>query len=325
MKRRRAWWIALAVALGCAVPRLAGFPEAAPARLAVEFTQGFAHGPEPRDAAGPERVEILLDATSSMRKVTAAGRARLVAAQGAVSRLVRSLPEQTAIRLHAFGAAAEGECGARVAVARSEPGRSRDTLERLLWWLTPSCESSLAASLEDLRAGLAAEGAGAGARVLAVTDLEGGDLDQPDDADLCMAVSALLSGGGRLDLVVLSDAPVPECVTGAVAESPGVARGARPPPPPRFWVEAQDAEDDAEARAVATGLADGRPRAVPAGAAMVVIELDPPWRIGPLMLSPEVLTRVRLLDFPTLDPPVREWAWSTQPAAPDATREPATR
>jgi hypothetical protein len=60
---------------------------------------------------------------------------------------------------------------------------------------------------------------------------------------------------------------------------------------------------------------------------MVVIELDPESRIGPLMLSPEVLTRVRVLDFPTLDPPGREWAWSTgppEPPATDATPEPPT-
>jgi hypothetical protein len=324
MRLRRAQWVALAFALGCAVPRLPGLPAAPPAQLAVEFTQGFAHGPEPSDPAGPERVEILLDVTSSMRTVTAAGRARLVAGRSAVSRLVRSLPEQTAIGLHAFGAAAEGECGAVVAVARSEPGQPRGALDRQVWWLTSRCEGSLAASLEELRAGLAAEGASARARVVAVTDLDGGDLDEEEAADLCTAVSALVSGGGRLDLVVLSDAPVPECVTGAVADGARVARGVGPAPPPRFRVEAHGAQDDAEARAVATGLADGRPTAVPAGAAMVVIELDPPWRIGPLMLSPEVLTRVRVLDFPTLDPRVREWVGTTQPAASDATPEPPT-
>jgi hypothetical protein len=324
MKRRRARWVALAFALGCAVPPVPGLPEAPPAQLAVELTQGFAHGPEPRDAAGPERVEILVDVTSSMRTVTAAGRARMVAARSAALRLVRSLPEQTAIGLHAFGAVAEGECGAAVALARSEPGQPRRALERQIGWLTSRCEGSLAAALEKLRAGLAAEGATARSRVVAVTDLDGGDLDAQEVAGLCAAVSALVSGEGRLDLVVLSDAPVPECVSGAVADSAGVARGVGPAPPPRFRVEAHGTRDDAEARVVATGLADGRPTAVPAGAAMLVIELDPPSRIGPLMFSPEVLTRVGVLDFPTLDPRVREWVWTTQPAASDATSEPPT-
>jgi hypothetical protein len=272
-------------------------------------------------------VEILLDATSSMQTPTAAGPARLVAAKGAAARLIRSLPEQTSIGLHALGAVAEGKCGAAVPLARSEPAQPRDELARRIEALTPSCEGSLAASLGDLRDLLASEGATAGARVVALTDLDGGDLGEQGATDLCAAVSALVSGQGRVDLVVLGNAPVPECVTRAVADSSGVARGAAAAPPPSFRVEARGARGEAEARVVATGLADGRPRAVPAGEATVVIELDPPSRIGPLMLLPEVLTRVRVLDFPMLDPRAQEWVWSTgpsEPAATDAIPEPQT-
>jgi hypothetical protein len=309
------------------MPHVPGIPAAPPAQLAVEFTQGFAQGPEPRAAAGPARVEILLDATSSMQTPTAAGPARLVAAKGSAARLIRSLPEQTSIGLHALGAAAGGKCGAAVPVARSEPGQPGDQLPGQIEALTPSCEGSLSAALEGLQASLVSEGATARTRVVALTDLDGGDLDEQDATDLCGAVSALVSGGGRLDLVVLGDAPVPECVTRALAGSSGVARGAAAPPPPGFRVEALGGGGDAEARVVATGLADGRPRAVPAGGATVVIELDPPSRIGPLMLSPEVLTRVQVLDFPMLDPRVREWFWTTGPAEPaprDAPPEPQT-
>jgi hypothetical protein len=325
MRSRRACWIALAFALGCALPRVPGLPSAPPATLAVEFTQGFAQAPEPPAAAGPERVEILLDATSSMQTPTAAGPERLVAAKGAVARLIRSLPEQTAIGLHAFGAVAEGQCGSGAPLARSEPGQPRDELARRIEALTPKCEGSLAASLADLRALLASEGATARARVVAVTDLGAGDLGEQGAADLCAAVSALVSGEGRLDLVVLGEAPVPECVTREVTGSSRVARGAMAPPPPSFRVEVQGAWGG-EARVVARGLADGRPSEVPAGLAVVVVELDPPSRIGPLMLSPEMLTEVRVLDFPTLESPSREWVWTAGPLEPaaGATPEPQT-
>jgi hypothetical protein len=48
---------------------------------------------------------------------------------------------------------------------------------------------------------------------------------------------------------------------------------------------------------------------------MLVMEMKPPSLIGPLLLSPGTLTRVRIVDFPGLDSHVREWRWDIEPAA----------
>ena len=58
---------------------------------------------------------------------------------------------------------------------------------------------------------------------------------------------------------------------------------------------------------------------IAAGAATVTLEMVPLSIIGPMLLEPDALTRVRVLDFPTLDPHVREWRWDVEPAAPEAT------
>jgi hypothetical protein len=36
---------------------------------------------------------------------------------------------------------------------------------------------------------------------------------------------------------------------------------------------------------------------------------------GPVDLAPGTATRLLILDFPTLDPPVREWTWETEEGA----------
>jgi hypothetical protein len=38
-----------------------------------------------------------------------------------------------------------------------------------------------------------------------------------------------------------------------------------------------------------------------------------------MLLSPDALTRVRVLDFPTLDPHVREWRWDVEAPEPRQT------
>ena len=74
-------------------------------------------------------------------------------------------------------------------------------------------------------------------------------------------------------------------------------------------------------RPVATGVANAVPVSVPPGAARLLVDLDPPAEIGPLPLASGAHLRVRIVDFPNADPPVRESAWRVLPgreAARDA-------
>ena len=58
--------------------------------------------------------------------------------------------------------------------------------------------------------------------------------------------------------------------------------------------------------------ADGNPVDVPSGPAKLMVEGEPIVEIGPLPLEPGTRTRVQLLDFPMLDPPLREWRWKVE-------------
>ena len=59
------------------------------------------------------------------------------------------------------------------------------------------------------------------------------------------------------------------------------------------------------------GTADGSTVAAPPGRAWVELDVDPPLRVGPVDLATGATTRLHVFDFPTLDPPVREWRWET--------------
>ena len=85
----------------------------------------------------------------------------------------------------------------------------------------------------------------------------------------------------------------------------------RRPGPVRFWVESADADEPTGEGVLAAGRADGAPRTLLSGRAYVHVELDPPARFGPIDLAPNTETRLRILDFPGLVPPVREWSWRT--------------
>ena len=92
--------------------------------------------------------------------------------------------------------------------------------------------------------------------------------------------------------------------------------------PPVFQVVAYDPGPEREPFLLAEGRADGSRRRVPAGPVTVLLDLDPPSLIGPLLLSPGTWTHIRVVEFPALDPPVREWAWSTFPLAAGAESSP---
>lgn len=282
------------------------------AQLAVEILPGFTQPPEaPRPRA--ERVEILLDLTTSMSEATAGGPARFEGARDAALRLMEALPEEAAVGVRALGVASGAPCVESTELARAgEPAGSRSRLVAYLRSVQPVSEGSLGTALEALHRELADEAARS--RVVLFTDL-GAECG----GDLCRAGSALVAEGAQLEVVLLSDAVLPECFTRfAPADPPRVAAHGTQPPTASYLVEAHIPGSDLPGKLLARGSADGSLVRVPAVAATVTLEMDPPSIIGPMLLEPGALTRVRVLDFPTLDPQVREWRWDVEPALPEA-------
>jgi len=303
--RRAVWLAACLLGLACLptgltelAPQLASLATAPPGQVSVELLRGF-DSPLASPAAPPdERVELLLDVSTSMSAQSGAGVTRAEAARRAAARLVKALPASASLGLSALGGRA-GECRSSEALARSAAGAARDALLDAIAGLAPEGEGSLATSLDLIGEGLGAEPGPL--RVVAFTDL-GGECG----GDLCRAASMLVRGGARLDLVVFGDAPSPACLE-SLALDAGPAGGGEAAPAPGFRVEARSGSFGHAL--LARGLADGTPVDVPAGTAHLVLELDPAVEVGPVFLSSGARTRVRVLEFPNLGRGVREWRW----------------
>jgi hypothetical protein len=166
-------------------------------------------------------------------------------------------------------------------------------------------------ALAELRGVLAQTGELARSRVVVFSDL-----GEECGGDLCTAAGLLLDGGARLDLVALGGAEAPACLAEL---APAAAPVATPRvEPPGFRIVAYDPSPEREALVLGQGVADGERLRVPPGPVTVLLGFDPPSLIGPLVLSPGAWTRIRVVEFPALEPPVREWAWSTQALPPEA-------
>ena len=305
----RAWALVATAALGCAVPFLSQtsetLPERSPrARLAVEVLQGFTGKPVPTPPR-PERVEVLVDVTASMNAATPPGPGRYVAARNAAVRLVRALPRDSFIGLHALGVAAGDECNPAFRTGHSGPGEARDDLVGRIDELRPVGEASLAQAIDGLRVYLTAMETLARSRVVILSDLS-----DECGGDLCEELGRMIAGGARVELVVFGDAQVPSCVEDF--DISGSWHVDAEPSAMHFRVEAFGDSADAATPASAVGLVGGEPVAIAGGAVRVFVEFDPPAEFGPIILAAGTTTRLRILDFPTLDPPVREWIWETE-------------
>ena len=303
--RRRARW--LLVPLAAAACQGGPPPAAPPAEVSIEILGGFALRP-PVPAPEPERVELLLDVTSSLR-AGPVGAEHFRAARSAAARFVSGLPADTALGVSALGLTPGKSCasatrlgGGRRELSRAEFGRRLETLQ-------PAGEGSLAVALAELRGAISGSDDLARSRVVVFSDL-----GTECGGDLCDAAGMLLESGIRLDFVVLGDAPAPACLESLTS--------AEPPPddslvqdPPVFRIVAYDPGPEREPFLLAEGRADGTRRSVPAGPVTVLVGFDPPSLIGPMVLSPGTWTHIRVVEFPALDPPVREWIWSTFPLA----------
>ncbi|MDJ0848138.1 MAG: hypothetical protein QNK04_07165 [Myxococcota bacterium] len=315
--------LAAGLALGCdAVPGFSSrsgdaLPLAGEAQVSVEIWSGFTQRPGAPPPAD-ERIEIVLDTTVSMRATAPGTPARFVGARVAARRLLEGLHEHVSVRLWGLGGVdGEGRCTELELLSRADgvtPGEAAARLDAA----SSKSEASLAAALDELRGTL-------GDEVERTRVVLFSDLGAECGGDLCSAASALVETGARLDVVILSDALLPQCFAAfAPGGEPRVARLARPALPAAFRVDRHLTRTGETGPVLGRGRTGGGPVRVAAGSATLQLQMAPESTIGPLMLSPGTRTRVRVLDFPTLDPPVREWRWDVEslgsagPGAPDS-------
>ncbi len=305
MRRRRSIAVGALLGLACATPSAPPLP----AQVAVEMFTGFAVRP----AAPPprrERIELLVDLTDSMLEPTAAGPPRFVAAQRAAARLLLALPPDVSLGVRVLGVGAGPGCASATPVTAPRPA-TPPALAARLEKLAPAGEGSIAEELDALRANRVDAGDLERTRVVIVSDLAG-----ECGGDLCAATAALVSGGAQLEVVVIGDAAAPDCFGDlAPAGPPRLAVGPETPALPAFRVESHAPHGDAAPVLLATGRADDASVPVSAGPATVTVEFRHPTVIGPMLLAPAMLTRIRVLDFPSLEPSVREWHWESEKAA----------
>ena len=307
--RRAAGVIAALAAAACQGP-----PPSAPAEVSIEIMGGYALRPQ-APAPGPERVELLIDVTSSLR-AGPPGAETFRAARSAAARFVETLPAETPVGVRALGLTPGTGCSSAVLLGGGRRELTRAEVGRRLESLSPAGEGSLAVALAELGGALKAREELAHSRVVVFSDL-GAECG----GDICDAAEMLLDAGARLDFVVLGEAPAPACFETMTAQEPPPDESLRLRPPV-FRIVAYDPGPEREPFLLAEGRADGTRRRVPAGPVTVLLDFEPPSLIGPLVLSPGTWTHIRVVEFPGLDPPVREWIWSTYPLTLSAMASP---
>jgi hypothetical protein len=138
-----------------------------------------------------------------------------------------------------------------------------------------------------------------GSRIVVFTDL-----GNECGGDVCAAATRLIEGGARLDVVAIGDARVPACLR----EPSGLAETLPPSEEADRTVHFRIEVEDPEPMVAGCSDAGGLPVAVPPGPGTVVVELDPPLRVGAHFASGRRHV-LQVLDFPSLDPPRRHWRW----------------
>jgi len=303
--------------LACALPEAlesAPPPPVEAAAVRVELLGGLAATPRWQ---APELVpvEILLDATTSMGTRLAGLRAtRYDSAVQLAARYLAALPEPTPVSLRVLGLTSGTACGTAVPIVGGSGAPAVVSLERGLPTLPPSRgESSLAATLEDARRSLSRSDSRAGGRVVVLSDFE------PDcGGDLCAAARGLVEAGIELEVVALGETPAPACLAQLASDAlpPALARVSRPDKP-GFRVERPPRPQAGfGSTLIGIGRVGGQSVTVPAGRVVVTVELEPPVTVGPLDLVPGQEATIRVLDFPSLELPVRE-VWVEEGARTD--------
>jgi hypothetical protein len=252
----------------------------------------------PSEAIPPPRVAIVLDASASMAAVTREGPAHWTAARRGAERLLGTLPLDREPDLRLLAGAKGAGCQ-DLARAVSGAQAAVEAVTRA----TPAGKGALAATLTGL-AQTASEG-GELERVVVFTRL-----GEECGGDLCGAARQLVGRDVRLDLVVIGDGTPPACLAEiAQARAASVPAAWQPPAAIPFHVEAESLDPSLRL----CGEAQAHPVPVPPGRGTVVVQLDPPLRVE-RRFEPGTRWRLDVIDFPQLDPPVREWEWRQLPA-----------
>lgn len=262
---------------------------------------GFDAGSVP--LAGRGKTALVVDASSAMFRPMEGGLPHIRAARVAASRFARSVASDDLLDVWIVGGDARRECGTPAVPlvgARDEVVRQLDRLRAR--GKGSSGDALLALAAEDEPP----------SRVVLVTSL----FDECGDS-LCSAAEALAARGTRLDLVVVGNFVAPACLsTDALASA---ASTSSPVPwttgsPTKFHVVSGGDDPAIEM----CGDVNGLPVEVRSGAAEIVVELTPPLRVTHEFVDGK-RWKLEVIDFPTLDPPERQWRWRevAKPAAVD--------
>ncbi len=284
---------AVLLAVACASPR-----SQEPARVSVELLRGFS-AEETKLKPQNAPVVVLLDATTSMLEESQHQTPLHVGAQRAASRFANRVEALRPVWLFTMGSGATDACQPTFRGARATNAAARGPLLEEIRQQRPRGESSLARALDSVRGELWRSEVLLGSRVVVFTDV-----GSECGGDVCAAAAKLLEGGARLDVVAIGDRRVPACLR----EPSGLAE-TLPPTETADQLTHYRIEVERPERMVA-GCSDagGLPVAVPAGPGTVVVELDPPLRVG-AYFAPGRRHVLQVLDFPSLSPPRRHWRW----------------
>jgi hypothetical protein len=290
------------VALLCGALCACVAPTPPPARVSVALLSGRPASPP----AGPARVAVVVDAGEDMAELTSGGASYWTGARRAAERLIGSLPTHTRADLLLAGGTAEAGC-----LSPPEPLADDAAVATRLAEATPAGRAALAATLERL-AERAGEGDGPSRAVVFTR------LSQSCGGDLCAAAQRLAARDVRLDLVVIGDAQPPACLA-ELSQREWAS-------PPAGWAAATPVPFHVSSPSLEPGLrlctdAGGHALPVPPGRATLVVRLEPPLRLE-RSFAPGSRWQLQVLDFPALDPPVREWVWRELPPEPESGSEP---
>lgn len=280
----------------CAAPTPSAWVE-------VEVLSGAAQ-PAPLAEASVQRLLVILDLTWSMERPAAIGAPiPLQAAKAATVRLLEGLPEPTEVGVQVLGIASGGQCPPPVWFSTSGGEQTPARLAAGLGALGARSEGSLSEALAQAQEAVQRSDAAASWRLVLFSDL-----GRECGADPCRGIQALVELGTQVDVVLLGSER-PACLAEIEPpDAPTLAQALVPPPAPAFRVEALPDAKESDAVVWARGRAGEGPIAVPSGRAIVVVEVEPPFRIGPVDLRNGVVTTVKGVDFPAAPPSWRAWS-----------------
>ncbi len=324
---RRAWSQLLFGGWLLAVLSYCASPPPPPPTVEVEIWSGSARAPAIPAAGTEEEVLLLVDFTDSMRAATELGVPYFATARSSALQLLTALPPAVRVRLRFLGgggapqiaAAMEGQggpaCREPAAFQLLESRVPRDALAQVLRRAQPGDEVSLAQTLLELRRELSE--VGPLARFLHLVIFS--DVGAECGGDLCVAAEQLHEAGIFVHWVRLSAAPAPTCLSDFAQPSLlQILPELKPLSPAGIPFEVRSAVDEA---LLAQGRTEEGPVPAVAGSAHVSVALEPPLTIGPVKLVAGRALRVRVLEFPTADPPLREWILQTSEPNAEIVRE----